>query len=104
MKLILQKKKKKKKQPTMVLIEQSRRGKKKHITYITNLEKFGLVLKDVSKQLSKKFACSCTVTKEDNGQECITLTGEFAEDVLEFLTTNFDNIKHENCQVKIDKK
>ena len=68
------------------------------------LEKFGLVLKDVAKQFSKKFACSCTVTKEDNGTECITLTGEFADDVFDFLTTTFPNIKPENCQVKISKK
>ncbi|MCQ2817099.1 MAG: hypothetical protein MJ252_07525 [archaeon] len=98
------KKKKKKEGPTKVLIEQSKRGKKKHITYVTNLEKFGLVLKDVAKALSKKFACSCTVTKEETGQECITLTGEFADDIFEYLTTNYENIKPENCQVKIDKK
>ena len=78
--------------------------KKKHITYILGLDKFGLVLKDVSKQLSKKLACSCTVTKEDNGEDSITLTGEFADEVLEFLTTNYPNIKDKDCQVKIDKK
>ena len=96
--------KKKKEAPTMIVIEQAKRGKKKHTTYVSNLEKFGLVLKDVAKQFSKKFACSCTVTKEDNGTECITLTGEFADDVFEFLTTTFPNIKPENCQVKISKK
>lgn len=96
--------KKKKEAPVMVLIEQAKRGKKKHTTYVSNLEKFGLVLKDVAKQFSKKFACSCTVTKEENGTECITLTGEFADDVFDFLTTTFPNIKAENCQVKISKK
>ena len=96
--------KKKKEAPTMIVIEQAKRGKKKHTTYVSNLEKFGLVLKDVAKQFSKKFACSCTVTKEDNGTECITLTGEFADDVFDFLTTTFPNIKPENCQVKISKK
>ena len=96
--------KKKKKQENKIIIEQTKRGKKKHITYILGLDKFGLVLKDVSKQLSKKLACSCTVTKEDNGEDSITLTGEFADDVLEFLTTNYPNIKDKDCQVKIDKK
>ena len=97
--------KKKKKQPEKkIIIEQTKRGKKKHITYVLGLDKYGLVLKDVSKQLSKKLACSCTVTKEDNGEDSITLTGEFADDVLEFLTTNYPNIQNKDCQVKIDKK
>ena len=96
--------KKKKKQEKKIIIEQTKRGKKKHITYVLGLDKYGLVLKDVSKQLSKKLACSCTVTKEDNGEESITLTGEFAEDVLEFLTTTYPNIQEKDCTVKIDKK
>ena len=97
-------KKDKKKGNDKILIEQSKRGKKKHITYVTNLEKYGLVLKDVAKSLSKKLACSCTVTKEDNGTECITLTGEFADEIFDYLTNTYDNIKAENCQIKIDKK
>lgn len=96
--------KKKKEAPAMVIIEQAKRGKKKHTTYVSNLEKFGLVLKDVAKQFSKKFACSCTVTKEEDGSECVTLTGEFADDVFDYLTTTYPNIKQENCQVKISKK
>ena len=87
-----------------VIIEQTKRGKKKHITYIMGLDKFGLVLKDVAKQLSKKMACSCTVTKEDNGEDSITLTGEFADDVKDFILENFKNIEEKNIQVKIDKK
>ena len=61
--------KKKKVEVPRVVIEESKRGKKKHITYVMNLEKFGINLKDTSKLLSKKCACSATVTKEDNGQE-----------------------------------
>ena len=61
--------KKKSKEKTQILIELSKRGKKKHVTYVFNLEKFGLNMKDVAKLFSKKFACSSTVTKEDNGQE-----------------------------------
>ena len=96
--------KKKKKVENKVIIEQTKRGKKKHITYIMGLDKFGLVLKDVAKQLSKKMACSCTVTKEDNGEDSITLTGEFADDVKDFILENFKNIEEKNIQVKIDKK
>ena len=96
--------KKKKKVENKVIIEQTKRGKKKHITYIMGLDKFGLVLKDVAKQLSKKMACSCTVTKEDNGEDSITLTGEFADDVKDFILENFKNIEEKNIQMKIDKK
>ena len=96
--------KKKKKQENKIIIEQTRRGKKKHITYILGLDKYGLVLKDVAKQLGKKLACSCTVTKEDNGDDSLTLTGEFADDVLEFLTATYPNIDSKNYTIKRDKK
>lgn len=87
--------KKKKVDVPRVVIEESKRGKKKHITYVMNLEKFGINLKDTSKLLSKKCACSATVTKEDNGQEVITLTGEFAVEIQEFLLLKFPTILKE---------
>ncbi|MBR4726002.1 MAG: hypothetical protein IK071_09510 [Lachnospiraceae bacterium] len=68
------------------------------------LDKFGLVLKDVAKQLGKKLACSCTVTKEDNGDDSLTLTGEFADDVIDFLTATYPNIDSKNYTIKRDKK
>lgn len=80
--------KKKKNQPPKVIIEEHKRSKRKHTTYITNLEKFGLSLKDTSKALSKKFACSANVTKEADGQEIITLTGEFMYELQEYLLSN----------------
>lgn len=91
--------KKKKVKEERIVIECSKRGKKKHTTYVSNVEKFGLNIKDVAKLFSKKFACSSTVTKEVNNTECITLTGEFGYDIVEFLTQKFPNIKEENCKV-----
>ena len=74
-------------------------------SYVSNLEKYGLVLKDVAKLFSKKFACSSTVTKEDNGTECITLTGEFGYDIVDFLVEKFPAlIKPEMCKVMEPKK
>lgn len=87
--------KKKKAETPKIIIEESKRGKRKHTTYISNLEKFGINLKDVSKMLSKKCACSATVTKEENGQEVITLTGEFAIEIQEFLLIQFATILKE---------
>lgn len=85
-------KKKKGTEAPKVIIEESKRGKKKHTTYVMNLEKFGINLKDSAKMFSKKFACSANVTKEDNGQEVITLTGEFMLEMREYLLEKFGNI------------
>lgn len=93
-------KEKKKGKETHIVVELSKRGKKKHTTYVSNAEKFGLNLKDLAKLFSKKFACSSTVTKEDNGLECITLTGEFGYEIVEFICEKFPQIKPENCLVK----
>ncbi len=96
--------KKKPAKENFILIELSKRGKRKHVTYVFNLEKFGLNLKDVAKIFSKKFACSSTVTKEDNGQEGITLTGEFGYEIVDFLVEKFPTIKPEMCKVKEPKE
>lgn len=95
---------KKKAKDNFILIELSKRGKRKHVTYVFNLEKFGLNLKDVAKLFSKKFACSSTVTKEDNGQEGITLTGEFGYEIVDYLIEKFPTIKPEMCKVKEPKE
>jgi density-regulated protein len=84
-----EKKNKKQKTENKVIIEESKRSKKKHITYVSNLEKFGHNLKDMSKAFSKKFACSANVSKEDNGQEIITMTGEFAYELQSFLIEKY---------------
>jgi density-regulated protein DRP1 len=98
-------KKDKKKKETLIMIEQSKRGKSKFTTHVSNLEKYGLVLKDIAKLFSKKFACSSTVTKEDNGTECITLTGEFGYEIVEFLVEKFPAIvKPELCKIVEPKK
>ncbi len=98
------KQEKKKAKESYISIELSKRGKRKFVTTVFNLEKFGLNLKDVAKLFSKKFACSSTVTKEDNGMEGITLTGEFGYEIVEFLTGKFPEIKASMCKIKEPKK
>jgi density-regulated protein DRP1 len=98
-------KKEKKKKETLIMIEQSKRGKSKFTTHVSNLEKHGLNLKDIAKLFSKKFACSSTVTKEENGTECITLTGEFGYEIVDFLVEKFPGIvKPELCKIVEPKK
>ncbi len=41
---------------------------------------------------SKKFACSSPVTKENNA-EFITLTGDFSDDIIDFLLEKFSQLK-----------
>ena len=47
-----------------LIITTENRGKKKHITILSNLEIYNLPIKEVSKKLSKKFACSASVVKD----------------------------------------
>lgn len=87
------------KKESKVVLEESKRGKRKHTTYIYHLENYGFILKDISKLLSKKFACSATVSKE-NGKDCITLTGEFANEVLSFICEKFpDKISSDKFRI-----
>ena len=54
-----------------ILIKLNARGRRKHITVITGFEKFGLKLKKCAKDLSKKFACSASVTKGKCSLICV---------------------------------
>jgi density-regulated protein DRP1 len=95
----------KKKKEAYIEIEIKRTTGKKHATYVSNLERYGLNLKDTAKIFSKKFACSSSVAKEDNGQEYVQLTGEFGYDLINFLVEKFPGvIKAEMCKVKENKK
>ena len=52
---------------------------------------------------SKKFACSSTVSKENN-KECIVLTGEFTYEIVDFLKEKFPNIiTDDNCHISESK-
>jgi len=47
-----------------LLITTENRGKKKHTTILSNLAAYNLPIKEVSKKLSKKFACSASIVKD----------------------------------------
>ena len=96
--------KKKKANPTKIHISNLKRGKKKFLTVIKNVEIFGLDMKEVSKLLSKKFACSSSVSKDDSNVDCIMMTGEFEDDLKDFLLEKFKNLKEENIHIERSKK
>jgi density-regulated protein DRP1 len=92
-------KKDKKSDNKKIDIKVSKRGTRKFATHVFNLELFNLNLKDVAKMFSKKFACSSTVSKENN-KDCIVLTGEFTYEIVDFLKEKFPNIiTDENCHI-----
>ena len=85
-------------------IKNTKRSKRKAVTVIRNVEHFGLDLKEVSKLLSKKFACSSSVSKDEENRDSIVMTGEFEDDLKDFLMEKFKILKEENFHIDRIKK
>jgi len=96
--------KKKVKITDKIHIKNSKRSKRKAVTVIKNVEKFGLDLKEVGKLLSKKFACSSTVNKDEENKDAIFMTGEFEDDLKDFLMEKFKTLKDEHFHIDRIKK
>ena len=95
---------KKKKMNDKIHIKNTKRSKKKAVTVIKNVELFGLDLKEVSKLLSKKFACSSSVSKDEENRDSIVMTGEFEDDLRDYLMEKFKILKEENFHIDRIKK
>lgn len=78
-------------------------ARRKYVTEISGLEAFGFELKKVGKEFGKKFATGSSVTKTASGGEEITVQGDVADDVAEWLE---ESGKVEEGQIEIveDKK
>ena len=70
----------------------SQRSKKKFVTTIRGWESFGLVLKDVSKLLSKKFACAASVVKATDGTGEIAMQGDIIMDLPAWIIEEFPKV------------
>eukprot|EP00045_Choanoeca_perplexa_P010838 m.112409 g.112409 ORF g.112409 m.112409 type:complete len:226 (-) comp15410_c0_seq1:3906-4583(-) len=68
-----------------VIVSRSTRNKKKFVTTIEGLKKFGLDLKQVSKALRNRFAASSSVSDEDE----IIVQGDVTPDIVQFLGKKF---------------
>lgn len=79
------------------------RNKRKYVTEIQGLEAFGLELKKVAKEFGKKFATGSSVTKTASGGEEITVQGDVAEDVAEWLADT-GKVPEDNVEIVEDKK
>jgi len=80
----------KKKEKPIIHISRVQRNKRKYVTIIEGLDKFGVKLSDASKLLSKKFSCGASVVKTPNGEEEIDVQGDFTENIIEFLMEKWD--------------
>lgn len=67
------------------------------------MEAFGLELKKVAKEFGKRFATGSSVTKTASGGEEITVQGDVAEDVAEWLSDT-GKVPEDNVEIVEDKK
>ena len=74
--------------PSEVKVYKTKRGGKKVLCNIVGLQTYGINLKDIAKLMSKKFACSASVTTDDKYGECIQLQGDIQERFIEFVETD----------------
>ncbi|KAG7398399.1 hypothetical protein PHYBOEH_011200 [Phytophthora boehmeriae] len=80
----------KRKENCKVVISKSSRKGRKRLTFVTGLEDFeGVNIKDASKTLGKRFACSSSLSKTDQGQQQIQLQGDCVVELLEVLPEMF---------------
>ena len=75
------------------------------MTVITGLENHGKELKKVAKEFGKKFATGSSVTKRADGQgEEITVQGDVADDVEEFILETMEDVPEDNVEFVEDRK
>ena len=76
---------------------------RKFIVNITGMEKFNLKLKDAGKALSKKYACSATVTKNAMNQKEIVMSGNIGYDIAENIHKLWKHIPMDAIIVEMKK-
>lgn len=93
-----------KRSTSKIIIKRIERNKRKYVTCVQGLEHFNLELKKVAKDFGKKFATGSSVTKIPGGGEEITLQGDLAVDIEEFLMDTYKDIPEDNIEIVEDKK
>lgn len=65
------------------------RNKKKSITSVHGLDKFGVKLSEASKVFGKKFATGASVSKSAEGKEQIDMQGDFVDQLAALIIKNY---------------
>ncbi|GAA5812221.1 hypothetical protein MFLAVUS_005671 [Mucor flavus] len=93
----------KKKMASRVLIKRIERTKRKCVTTIYGLDIFGVDLKKAAKMFANRFACGSSVAKNNQGQDEIVVQGDFSDELLKMILSNWTNVPEENID-KIEEK
>jgi len=80
----------KKKEKPIIHISRVQRNKRKYVTIIIGLEKFGVKLPEASKLFAKKFSCGASVVKSPTGEEEIDVQGDFTDDIVDFVMEKWE--------------
>lgn len=79
----------KKKAKPEVILERAVRNKKKCITTVAGLDRFGVKLPEAAKLFGKKFACGASVTKTATGTEEIDIQGDVLDALAELIVKTY---------------
>eukprot|EP01116_Phalansterium_solitarium_P007048 TRINITY_DN19523_c0_g1_i1.p1 TRINITY_DN19523_c0_g1~~TRINITY_DN19523_c0_g1_i1.p1 ORF type:complete len:178 (-),score=55.72 TRINITY_DN19523_c0_g1_i1:150-683(-) len=91
----------KKKEKPIVHIERVQRNKRKYVTIVMGLDKFGIKLSDASKLFAKKFSCGASVIKGE-GEEEIDIQGDVVDDLVDYLEEKWQ-INDDSIDIKLGK-
>lgn len=88
-----------------IVLTKTQRQKNKYITTIRGLDNYNINLKEASKLMSKKFACSASVTKSNDKQnDEISIQGDCLLDLPDFIIDKYaDQIDENNIYIKDEK-
>jgi len=75
----------KKKEVPTIHVSLVQRNKRKYVTVVCGLEKFGVKLPEAAKLMAKKFSCGASVVKGTAGEEEIDVQGDITDDLIDFL-------------------
>jgi density-regulated protein DRP1 len=56
------------------------------------LDIFGVDLKKAAKMFANKFACGSSVAKNNQAQDEIVVQGDFSDDILKMILSNWPNV------------
>ena len=79
----------KKQKQRQIIVKITDRNKRKHVTTISGLDMYEVDIKKLSKECSKKFACSSSVNKNAEGKEEVIIQGDVGDGVIKLLTDNY---------------